>query len=302
MLCSKGIIIVALCLPVCLLVIGCGTTKKITDDILGKGRSLKKKIAFLPSVNRSGYGGGDFQKAARAQLKTFLSRRCDGLLVMDSRKTRKLLEEIPRLPSGQIDSLALATLGRIHGLHAVLEQSIAQIKCVTDKRGIWGFRNTCMLAQLSFRVRAYDVETTAILFDQVVQDAVEISEDDCQKVKTGSEYSKEIAHRLLGKIIPEIGQRIYRRLAEEPWKGYITAASENTLNLTAGKDVGLAAGDVFEVFAIGEPIKGEAGQVYLILGPKIGEIKVTKVHGDRAEAIGILGSNLEKSSCVKLKH
>jgi hypothetical protein len=283
------------------LAIGCATTKKITEDIMGGGKVLKKKIAFLPTVNNTGYGGNDFQKSARAHLNTFLNPFRDDLIIVDSPKTCNLLEQVPRLPSGQLDTLALAQLGRTLGLNAVLEETLSEIECVADKRGIWGFRSVCILVQLSVRVRAYDIETGAILFDEVVSDEVEVSEHDWQNIKERSGYHKEIADRLLTKTTAKICKKLCEPLSNEPWKGYITSVSENTFTLIAGNDVGLATGDILEVFGTSEPIEGQAGQFYLVSGSKIGELRTTRVHKNRAEAIGILGSGLQKSSHVKLK-
>jgi hypothetical protein len=298
---TKGAIAIALCLTAVFLVIGCGTTSKVAEDIMGDGRTLKKKIVFLPTVNEVGYGGKDFQESAGAHLKTSLKRFCDDLIIIDSRKIQNLLEQIPRLPSGQFDHLALAKFGRVFGLNAVLEESLSGIECVKDKRGIWGFRSVCMLVQLSVRVRAYDIETGAILFDEVVNDEVEASEHDWQDIKERSVYSKEIAGRLVTKTTAKICETICEALDNESWKGYITSVSGDTFALTAGKDVGLSAGDVLEVFGTREPIKGQTGQFYLVSGPKIGELRITRLHTDRAEAIGTLGSDLQKSSHVKLK-
>jgi len=298
---TKGTITVAFCLAALFLAIGCAANKKITEDITGGEKALKKKIAFLPVVNKTGYGGKDFEKPARVYLNILLKRFCDDLIIIDSQKTCNLLERIPRLPSGQLDNLALAKLGRAFGLNVVLEESLSEIECVAVKRGIWGFRNTCMLVQLSVRVRAYDIETGAILFDEVVNDEVEVSEHDWQNIKERSGYHKEIADRLLTKTTAKICKKIREPLGNEPWKGYITSVSGNTFALTAGKDVGLAIGDVLEVFGTNEPIEGQAGQFYLVSGPKIGELRITRVYRNRAEAIGILGSDLQKSSHVKLR-
>ena len=298
---TKGTITIALCLMTIFLAIGCATTKKITADIMGGGKALKKKIAFLPTVNKTGYGGNDFQESARAHLNTFLNPFRDDLIIVDSPKTRNLLEQIPILPSGQLDNLALAKLGRALGLNAVLEETLSDIECVADKRGIWGFRSVCMLVQLSVRVRAYDIETGAILFDEVVSDEVEVSEHDWQNIKERSGYHKEIADRLLTKTTAKICKRLCEPLSNEPWKGYINSVSENTFTLIAGNDVGLAIGDILEVFGTSEPIEGQAGQFYLVSGSKIGELRTTRVYKNRAEAIGILGSGLQKSSHVKLK-
>jgi hypothetical protein len=298
---TKGTTIIAFCIIAIFLAIGCAATKKITEDLVGGGKALKKKAVFLPAVNKTEYGGKDFQESARAHLKTSLKRFCDDLIIIDSRKIQNLLEKIPRLPSGQFDHLALAKFGRLFGLNAVLEESLSEIECVTDKRGIWGFRNTCMLVQLSVCVRAYDIETGAILFDEVVNDEVEVLEHDWQDIEERRGYHKEIADRLLSKTTAKIYKRICELLGNEPWKGYITSVSENTFALIAGKDVGLAIGDVLEVFGTSDPIEGQAGQFYLVSGSKIGELRITKVQGNRAEAIGILGSDLQKSSHVKFK-
>jgi len=285
----------------CLLITGCATTKKIAGDIMGKSRDLKKKIAFLPTLSTSSYGGEDFRKAAGTELRSFLGRSCEGLCIMDSRKIREASKEMPRIESGRIDHLALAEFGRIHGLSAVVEQGISEVQCVTNKRGIWGFRKTCLLARVSFRVRAYDIETTSMLFDELVREEVEISEDAWQSVRGSNEYNKGIAHSILDKITPKIGEMICRRSAEVPWRGYIISSSDGIFTLSAGIDVGLAAGDILEVFAMGEPVKGHGDGVYFISGPKIGEIKVTEVRSQQAEAIRISGSDLENSCCIKLK-
>ena len=295
-------IVFALVLFTSLVAIGCATTKKIAADITGTGSALQKKIALFPSANTTGYGGEHCQEEIEAQLKTFLGSRCNGLLVIDSADIRNALRDIPRLASGQRENLAMATVGRTHGLNAVLEQRIGDVQGVTEKRGIWGSGDTRMLARLSLSIRAYDVETTAVLFDEAIEESVELSQDDWQRLESAAgQYDKEIARRLFGKIIPKIGSRLCKRLAEQPWKGYIVSSAGNTFTLTTGKDVGLAAGNVLEVFAAGGRIEGHSGQVYLISGPKIGEIKITEVQTNQAKAIGISGSNLEKSSYVKLK-
>ena len=298
---KKGIVILTICLMAICLAIGCTTTKNMTENIVPGGKALKKKIAFLPTVNKMGSGGEYLQKSARTHLETYLKDFCDDLIIVDSLKTRDLLEKIPRLPSGQLDNLALVKLGRVLGLNAVLEESVSEIECLEDKRGIWGFRNPCLLGKLGVRVSALDIETGAILFDEVVRVEVTVSEHDWQRIKERGGYDREIAEQLLTKTMDRICQRVCDLLGDSPWKGYVSSVSENTFTLTAGEDVGLATGDVLEVFGANEPIKGHAGQFYLVARPKIGELRVTGVLKNQAEAIGILGSDLQNSSCVRLK-
>lgn len=296
----KGTVTVALCFMTIFLAIGCAATKKISNDITGGDKALKKKIAFVPIVNKTGYGGEEFEKSATIQLKTCLKSVSDDLVIIDSQRARNLLEQIPRLPSGEFNNLALIRVGRALGLNAVVEKSLSEIECLSDKRGIWGFRNTCMLLELHMRVKAHDIETGAILFDEVISDEVEVSERDWQNVKDKSGYKSEIGDRLLAKATDRMCGRLCESLIREPWKGYVISLSGNTLSLGAGKDVGLAIGDVLEVFGTSEAIKGQGGQFYLLSGSKIGELRITKVYSNRAEATAILGSDLQKSSYVKL--
>ena len=301
MMAPKSTITVALCFVTVFLAFGCAATKKITSDIRSGDKALKKKIAFVPIVNKTGYGGKEFEKSAKAQLKKCLKSVCDDFVIIDSPRARNLLKQIPRLPSGELNNLALVKLGRALGLNAIVEKSLSEIECLSDKRGIWGFRNTCALLELHVRVKAHDIETGAILVDEAVSDEVEVSERDWQDVKDKNGYHKEIGDRLLAKATDKICGRLCESLSSKPWKGYVISVSGNTFSLAAGKDVGLAIGDVLEVFGTSEPIEGQGGQFYFLSGPKIGELRITGLYGNRAEATAILGSNLQDSSYVKLK-
>jgi hypothetical protein len=298
---TKGPTFVVFCLAVIFLASGCAATNKIAKDITGKGGRLKTKVAFLPTSNKVGSAGEVFEKSARAYFKDFVERSCDHLIIMNSEETRDLLADIPRLPSGQIDNLALAELGRALGLNVVLEEGISELECVAYKRGFWGFRSTRTFAELSVSLRGYDIESGAILFEEAVRDEVEISERECEDVRGRNGHHTQLADPLLAKIIPELGEKGCELVGDQLWKGYIISASGHTFTLTAGSDVGLAEGDVLDVFGMGEPVKGHAGQSYLVSGPKIGELKITRVYGNRAEATGDLASDLQEISHVKLK-
>jgi hypothetical protein len=145
------------------------------------------------------------------------------------------------------------------------------------------------------------VETAAVLIDKVVRDDVVVSEKEWIEIKERRQYHQEIATRLLDKTTPKICESVCELVSEKPWKGYFTSASESTYIVSAGSDVGLEVGDVLEVFETGEPIKGHGGEIYLVSGPKIGEVHIRKVFNDRAEAFGVLPIEFDRISHVKLK-
>ncbi len=284
---------------------GCTTTKKITgkimDDVFGEDRTLRMKVAFLPPSDSTALGGQDLGNAATAELARYLSRECPGLHIVESGPLNTALSKLPRLASGGLDNLALAELGRIHGLNAVLEQTVSDLQCTTDKRGIWGFRETCLLVELSVRIRAYDVETTATFLDEVVWTEVEVPQDSWEAIKKAEKYDKAVAGSLVSGVVPKIGELLCEPLDEMPWKGFIIKGSGTQYTVSAGSDVGLAPGNVLEVFGIGDPIRSLGDSVFLVTGPKIGEIKITSVKEHESQAVGISGTDLDKSSCVRLR-
>jgi hypothetical protein len=178
---------------------------------------------------------------------------------------------------------------------------MADVEYVTAKRGIWGFRRTTKLARVSFLVRAYDIETTALLFDEILEEEVELSGGAWSQAKKTGTYHTDLTQPILPKITPQTGELVCRRLAEEPWKGYVASSSGTGLTISAGKDVGLASGNILEVFGRGKEIAGQGTDVYFLLGPKIGEVRVINVEQHRAEALKLSGHDLRNSWSVKLK-
>jgi hypothetical protein len=283
------------------IVIGCTTTTKITEDIVGRRGSLKKKIAFLPPLNLTGYGDKAFRDASRANLSTFMKRYCEDLIIVDSPEKERLLEKTPRLPSGQIDNLALTQAGRSLGVNAILGETLSDIECVKDQTGIYGFRDLAFFVRLTVRLRGYDPQTGAVLFDEVFRDEVEVGEADWRDIKARKGYQKDIVNQLLIKVSDKMSEKAGEELCSMPWKSYITALSGDTFALPAGEDVGLAEGDVLDVFGMVGTISGPEGQSYMLSGPKIGELRITKVGKHEAKAIGIKGENLQESTHVQLK-
>jgi hypothetical protein len=145
---TTGTIFVFFCLVAIFFATGCATIKKIAGDITGKRAPLKKKIVLLHPSDKTGYGHEALQKSSGAYFISFAERSCDDIIVIDSQEIRDLLAQIPLLPSGQIDNLALAELGRALGLNVALELSFSDFECVAEKQGIWGFRDMRTIVRL----------------------------------------------------------------------------------------------------------------------------------------------------------
>jgi len=283
------------------IIAGCATTKKITADIMGDEAGLRKKVAFFPGANRSGYGGPELGQTLLKGLEDVLTHQCQGLLVSDSAKVRQALEALPRSASESVDKLALAEVGRVYGLNAVVEAKVLDVRVVSEKRGVWGFRDQVSLMRASFLVVVYHIETTAMLFNEIFEEELDLSDSSLLEGEGVAKDSKEAVKALVARVLPKIQERVCQTLAETPWTGYIVQGEGDRYTLSSGKDVGLSAGQVLEVYKMGDPIEGLAGEVFLVPGPKIGEIRITEVNPDSALAVAVSGSELDNSCCVKVK-
>ena len=73
-------------------------------------------------------------------------------------------------------------------------------------------------------------------------------------------------------------------LAEAPWSGRILSIDEEEIIINAGKDLGVNPGQRFAVYGKGETIACGNGQNLVLLGEKIGEIRVDTVMHNRSAA------------------
>ena len=109
--------------------------------------------------------------------------------------------------------------------------------------------------------------------------------------KVKSQDKKQLVDELLQEHMPRILKRqasaVLKKLLKDPWTGQILAVDNDTIKITAGKDIGLRPDQHFTVFARGESISSEGGQSFSLLGERIGEIRVTSIMEDQSLAVAV---------------
>ena len=86
----------------------------------------------------------------------------------------------------------------------------------------------------------------------------------------------------------------------QSWKGYVSEVSGDKITISSGSNMGVARDKVFEVFG-NSMVVGMQGQRFFVPGPKAGEIMITGVSGDSAEAVAISGGAIRKGDTVRAK-
>jgi hypothetical protein len=98
-----------------------------------------------------------------------------------------------------------------------------------------------------------------------------------------------------------LGEKTCDAISDQPWKSYIISKNGNNITIASGANAGLEIGMTLNAYDPGRLIKGIEGQRFFLPGPVIGEIKVTQVHPDRAEATTVEDTGMQLGSPVKLK-
>ena len=291
----KSVIILWL---VCVMIGGCAATKQISNDIMGARPALKKKIAILPATTNRPIS--DLHELVPAVVANFVEQNCEGVLIVETSAVNEALSGITT-DGGPIDKLALAEVGRKHGLSAVIQPQIDNVDVFKRKEGIWGFRDIQTFLHLALRLRTYDVETTALRFDEIMGKERALPETMMAEDLNPLEVDDKLTRSLLFEVADKATERLCESLTHAPWKGYIVDEQGGIFRISAGQDVGLKVGDELDVFAMTDPLQGVNQQIYLIPGQKIGEVKLEQVLEHHSEARKLSGDNLEDSACLMLK-
>ncbi|MDL2122159.1 MAG: hypothetical protein LWX51_03545 [Deltaproteobacteria bacterium] len=305
---NQLLVVIAVCFLFSLaaLIAGCSflpAIKKIACDIKAPAGDLKKKVGITFFENRTFLAVNNFEKIFHIKLAKNIKETCPDILIIKPGDTGypDQMAVPPKLASGRIDNLVLAKTGRRLGLNAIVTGSLMDINANKENRGILWFKNTYNFIRFQIVVEAYDTETGAKILDDSFDDEIQVDEIDLNNLRTGNTNEiPALNDALLNAVIP-IGEKICDAVNIQPWKGYVISSFDDKIIISSGKRSGLILGDKLEVYDSGSIFEGKDGRKFFIPGLKIGEIKITALYPDRAEATLISGKSIKVGSVVKIK-
>ena len=98
------------------------------------------------------------------------------------------------------------------------------------------------------------------------------------------------------------GEAICDAMEEEPWWAYVVSNEDGQIRISAGANDGIFNGLTLEVYGADEPVSGFDGQVFIIPGPRIGDIKVVDVTNTHATCTSISEIPIRKGYTVQEKN
>ena len=271
--------------------LGCGTTESLVEKINPKTLyakirepkpGLKKKVMIVPLLDYAGAG------AERAEeITAGLAGRLEEvphLLVYDAPDNlpAQLAPRSPKL--GIVTDPGLIHMAQDSDMNALITGVINPIEITSKRSGIWPFRKSLKVFEVSLVMNVMDTTSGTILLTRLESEKVSIPLDE-----TEDREKKEIITEVLVKSLPPILKRQAKAIAKAllalPWTGRILAVEKDLIKINAGRELGLKAGHRFEVFARAGVISSQSGLSYGLLGKKIGEIETDSVMKDFSLAL-----------------
>jgi len=271
---------------------GCGLYTDImsaTRDMqLGLGRSrsdLKMKVVLRPVENRSVVAAEGYPAAFGRAFSEALAEECPAVVQIRPGEPGypDTLLRLPEIQPGPSDNQAVAGIGRKIGANAVLSETIFDISGKTERRGILWFRDSKSFLQFNVGVAALDMETGARFLDETYEDEIEIDPFDLEIFERERRIQGKAIEEALREAAEELAETACERIQEIPWKGFLVSGGD-LVQIAAGENVGVTAGDVFDVYATGKEMQGIEGQLFYLPGKKVAQVRVVSVTPDRAIA------------------
>jgi hypothetical protein len=276
------------------------TAKRVAQDIRSPHGNLKKKIGITFFENKTSF----LDQAAEQQfLNDFVEsskKSCSGNILVTPADTNfpNHLVKLPQNASGRIDTLELSAASRRLGFNAIVTGAFTNIIKKQEEKGFWWFEDLHHFLEIHAWVEVYDTLTGAKLLDESFIHEMEIDETHFGDTTIAADLLTSITNEAFQDIASEMGEQVCDEIALQPWRGYITSVLADKIIISSGKTAGIRSGAVFEVFDSSVIFDGLAGQRFFVPGLKLGEIKVTTVSADRAEAIKVSGDSIVEGSFI----
>ena len=302
-----GILFLLLCL---VSITGCSTvssieksTKRMVRDFRAPDSDLKKRVGILLFENKITLVNKDVEEKFIRDLSETIASSCPNILLEKPGDPGYPddLAKVPRTRSGWIDNLALAKTGRQLGLNAIVTGALITVTPNKRKQGIWWLKDIHYFVQVRIATEVFDTETGAKLLDESFVNEIEVDEMDLGSVQADSEMNTLIVDEAFEVIADKMGEKICNAIVFQPWKGFIASIDSDKIFLNFGENIGLKIGDLFEVFDSSSIFEGLEGHRFFKPGHKTGEIKITVVYPDTAEAILVSGHDIQAGFCVQPK-
>jgi hypothetical protein len=292
------------------LMTGCSVYKTVKEastdtirNISGPDDSLTKKVGLALFESKISMARQANEENFVNYLTKGIKEECSDVLLVQPGDAEypDYLFELPQKASGQIDNFQLAKAGRNLGLNAIVTGALISISSNQKEKGLLWFKDNHEYVQVQVAIAVYDTETGAKILDESFIHEVEVEELDFEESGKNNEINEMIFKEAFEQIASSMGEAVCDTIKSQPWRGFLTAVNDNEIIISSGERAGLKQGDILEVYDISNIFQGAQGQRFIVPGLKTGEVEITAVSADKAEAVVVSGDPIKPGSSVRLK-
>ncbi|MEE4113980.1 MAG: hypothetical protein V2I40_14270 [Desulfobacteraceae bacterium] len=272
-------------LLVALLFYGCGLAssyrpayqKTIRDFSISD--KYRKAIGVLVLSNATMFNSAQVASPFMEAFISSLESNASDALLMEPGKSDvpPFLSNPPRIANRDIDVFTLSALARQAGLNAVVGPVLMDTRLRTRKTGFWFFKDVAYSLQVQTAATVYDAATGARLALGIMTDEVEIDETQAGMIRNGQEVQVDDLAELAKEMGAALGERMGDAINNSQWLSTVASIEGGSCVIPAGSGAGIEVGDRFSALDGRATLIGLDGQRYIVPGPKIGEITISRV-------------------------
>ena len=293
---------------------GCGRAKSVYTSVQDRvfnplykkakpvNDGLKKRVLLLPIIDHAELGD-----VKAEELTTLLQKKFEENGQFSVHRTRDPISSSVNLGSSRIGTAidpALAKMAEEKGMNVLVTAVLNPFETHINRWGFWPVQRIKHELEISMVVNVLDITNGTLLLSRLASRKTKLPKD--KDVDADGKSERKIDKGDLDKILVRLFQdqasSVIEALKTLPWSGRVLSASPDSIIINAGKDIGLNAGSVFNVFEKGEAIRSANGRTLFLLGEKIGEIKTIKVMDHYASAVPVSGSLFRAGLVIRLKN
>ncbi|NNG00549.1 MAG: hypothetical protein HKM93_14275 [Desulfobacteraceae bacterium] len=291
---------------VLLLVVGCSlpvsyrqADRKTMGDA-GNIRRYDHRLGMVRIENQTPYRDDRIESTIFQTMNSILEQNCSRLQLQTYKDESAPLffNALPKSDAGIMNNFILAQQGRENGLHAILVLRLTGIDVLEEKAGIMMFRKSKYYLQIQVISELLDTYTGAKLMNDTTMTRLKIDESDAENIRRAEGSADPLVIEKLVEITSDIAESACRALQTSQWRVMVLSAEGNQVVISAGSAVGVEVGDRFDIFDGSRIIEGADGETFVLPGYKIGEIQVTGIYPNRAEAVIETNTSVPSGSIV----
>jgi hypothetical protein len=282
------------------------SSASLYDSILPDTPLLKKRVLLLPFIDQAGLGPEKVEELTSIFISEF--NKDDYYLIQRASVVATPIGK-PQYPEfGIVVDSDQAKKAADMGMNVMITAVLSPHDVRTRTKGIiWPFKKVVADIEISMIMNAYDVVNGTLFVTNLesVKMETEVDEfDQFQKEQPGKwhyELDPEKVEKAWDRIVERQAHALNKAVAAQPWMGRILSVDSKGAVISAGSDVGVKPGVIFEVLGRAEIIQSATGRPIALMGPRIAELKVTETQGDHALATSPDDKPVEAGQIIRVK-